>query len=67
MNFYLWFTMFNKVPIFHFQKHSDLIVSNTLFDCNHFYSCNSISYDSLVFECIAEVGGVRRFISYGQV
>ena len=46
------------------KKHSDLIVSNTLFDGNCFYSCNSISYDNLVFECIAEVGGVRRFIRY---
>ena len=58
--------MLNKVANFHFQKHSDLIVRDSLFDCNCFYSCNSISYDNLVFEYIAEVGAVRKFTSYSQ-
>lgn len=63
MNFYLWFTMFNHITTFRFQIHSDLMVSNSLFDCKCFYSCNSISYDNLVFECVAEVEVIRRFTS----
>ena len=45
--------MLKKVANFHLQKQLDLIVSNSLFACNHFYICNSISYKDSVFENIA--------------
>ena len=58
--------MLNQISNFRFQKHSDLIVSNTLFGFNRFYICNSISYENSVFECIAEVDEMHRFTSYCQ-
>ncbi len=58
--------MLKKVANFHFQKQLDLIVSNSLFACNHFYICNSISYENLVVETIAEDGAVCRFTRFSD-
>ncbi len=67
MNFYLWFTMFNKVPIFHFQNQSDLINCNSLFGCNRIYVCKSIICRNMNLKIMVEVDAVRRFRCYGQV
>ncbi len=56
--------MLKKVANFHFQKQLNLIVSNSLFGCNNFCSCNSISYKNSVFENIAEVEVVGRITNY---
>ena len=53
--------MFNKVPIFHFQNLSDLIVCNSLFGCNRFYNYKSMSCENMNFKIITEVDAVRRF------
>ena len=66
MNFYLWFTMHNKVPVFHFLNLSSLIEFDSLFGFNRIYNCKSIHYENLRFETIAKVDAVRRFTSYWQ-
>ena len=53
--------MFNKVPVFNFQNLSDLIVCNSLFGCNRFYNCKSMSCGNVNFKNITEVDAVRRF------
>jgi hypothetical protein len=55
--------MCKKVPVFHFQKLSDLIDSNSLFGCNRIYVCKSKSYKNLNFKTIAEVDVISKFTS----
>ena len=60
MNFYLWNTMPNKVPVFQFQNSLDVIDCNSLFGCNRIYDCKLISYGNMNIKNIAEVDAVRK-------
>jgi hypothetical protein len=67
MYFYLWNTMLNHITNFRFQKYSDLIVSNSLFDFKRFYDCKSIGCENLYFKNIAGVDTVCRFTNKLQL